>query len=287
MKILVLGGHGQAGTEFVRLAQNEGLDVFTPTRAELDVRASDQLRQCIVATSPSMVVNLTGFHVLEECETAFGEALRVNATSVRDMAVASNRVGARLVTVSTDYVFDGAACTPYAEDATAAPIQAYGISKRAGELAALAANSQGTIIARTCGLYGKALSRTRGANFVDRRLADLSRMESIEVGNDLRCTPTSALAFARALLSISLNADVSAGTYHLTDEGECSWAEFTSEIARVVNSKCRVVGVNRRGNYGIVRRPPYSVLLNRLAAGFGIRLPDWRDDLGQYLKGIR
>src|SRR5262249_2154733 len=150
---------------------------------------------------PAHVVNLTAFHDLAECEAAFDRALAVNARAVHEMAAAARDVGARFTTVSSDYVFDGRACEPYPEDARVGPLQAYGVSKVAGEFAALAAHPHGAIVVRTCGLYGLAGSRQKGANFIDRRLADAERSDTVEVGSDLCCTPTSAASFARALFA--------------------------------------------------------------------------------------
>ncbi|HTO61171.1 MAG TPA: NAD(P)-dependent oxidoreductase [Bradyrhizobium sp.] len=283
MRMLVFGGAGQAGNEFVRIAGAVGVEILAPSHAEVDVRCAERVFEAIAASKADAVVNLTAFHVLEECERSFLDALAVNAAAVRTMAQASRRSGARLMTVSTDYVFNGRAASPYDEEAPPKPIQAYGISKLAGELGALAEAGDLAFVARTCGLYGRAGSRSRGGNFVERRLTELAANRECEVGSDLRCTPTSARAFAEALFALATKREVPGGIYHLTCEGDCSWAEFTEEIARQSHAACRVIGVDRRGDYGPVRRPAYSVLANRKAAALGIRLPHWSEDLARYL----
>ena len=284
MKILVFGGHGQAGTEFLRICEQHAIPIEAPSKSEVNVCALKPLRSAIEQSDADLLVNLTAFHELEECEREFLEALAINAASVREMALVSLKAGIRFITVSTDYVFDGRSTVPYKEEDAAFPLQAYGLSKRIGELAALSINPGTTCVVRTCGLYGSAGSRSRGGNFVERRLQDFSGKSAIEVGSDLRCTPTSASAFAKALLALAMKQEASGGVYHLTCEGDCSWAEFTQEIGRVVQTKCKVIPVDRHGNYGSVKRPAYSVLANVRAADVGIRLPHWRNALSAYLR---
>jgi dTDP-4-dehydrorhamnose reductase len=283
MKALVVGGSGQAGTEFRALAARGGWTVLAPSRADCDVEAPGAAGRLIAAERPDVVVNFSAFHVLERCETDFDRALAVNARAVRDMAVACRDAGGPFVTVSTDYVFDGRARSPYAEEAAVNPVQAYGVSKAAGEFAALSAHPEGAIVARTCGLYGRAASRERAGNFVEKRLADAARTDRIEVGSDLHCTPTSAASFAAALWALLNHPGRRPGLYHLTAEGSCDWAAFTAAIYQLAGLKAEVAPVDRQGNYGPVRRPAYSVLANRRAAALGIRLPHWRDDLAAYL----
>ena len=134
MKILVLGGAGQLGTEFL-LQRPASASASAPTsgRARCSQRG-EAAGQQIVAEQPDVVVNFSAFHVLEECERSFRDALDVNAASVFEMARSSDAIGARFLTISTDYVFDGRSAVPYLETDAALPLQAYGVSKRAGEV---------------------------------------------------------------------------------------------------------------------------------------------------------
>jgi dTDP-4-dehydrorhamnose reductase len=281
MKVLVFGGHGQAGTEFSAVAA--GADLTVCGRGDVDVHVPGSAAKMISATVPDLVVNLTAFHVLEQCERDFDGALATNARAVREMASAARDSGAWFVTVSTDYVFDGTADTPYAEDAPVSPLQAYGISKVAGEFAALSALPERAIVVRTCGLYGDARSSSKGRNFVDKRLADAKGQDTLEVGCDLISSPTSAASFAEAMWRLIVHPERSPGIYHLTAEGSCNWAEFTAAIYEIARLSTRVKAVDRRGQYGIVRRPAYSVLANTRARALGIVLPHWRDQLVAYL----
>lgn len=281
MRLLIFGGSGQTGIELTRLAMARGYSVLAPSHAELDIRNAQRVAQAIADAGADAVINLTAFHVLELCESAPAEAMAVNCTAVGQMAQACELARARFITVSTDYVFDGEAVAPYGEDAVANPLQAYGVSKLAGERAAAVC---GALIVRTCGLYGLAGSRERGGNFVEKRLADMRTNSRIEVGSDLVCTPTSALGFAGALCRLAAEPLATAGIYHLSNEGQCSWAEFTQAIAQLAGSTCSVIPVDRAGNYGAIRRPRYSVMANVRASSLGIRLPHWRSALEEYMQ---
>jgi dTDP-4-dehydrorhamnose reductase len=284
MKLLVFGANGQAGSSLQKLCEGRGIAIDGPRRAELDVRDAQGVARRIEAVRPDWVVNFSAFHVLEACEDDFAQAIEVNAVSVRAMAIAARAAGAKFLTVSTDYVFDGRQAEPWREDAEARPLQAYGVSKRAGELSALAAAPDQAFVVRTCGLYSSVGSRERGGNFIDKRLAEARGCASIEIGSDIVCTPTSADAFAAAVLSLLEAAAPPPGIYHLIADGACSWAEFAAEAFARLGVACRVVAVDRKGDYGRIRRPANSVLANTRARALGITLPHWKSDLGHYLQ---
>ena len=250
MKLLVFGAYGQAGSSLQPLAAKRGFEIDAPPRAALDVRNTQSLAACVKNARPDWVVNFSAFHVLEACEDDFGEAMLVNAVAVHATAVAARAASAKFLTVSTDYVFDGRKTEPWREDDEARPLQAYGVSKRAGELAALAAAPDHTFIVRTCGLYGQSGSRDRGGNFIEKRLAEARTGDRLEVGSDIVCTPTSADAFAKAVLALLTAEQPSPGIYHLTAGGACSWAEFTAEAFARMGVNCRVIAVARKGEYG-------------------------------------
>lgn len=282
-KALIFGGAGQAGAEFQTHAKAAGWRIVAPIRSEADIEAPGTAAAWITSEKPDWVVNFSAFHALDQCETAFARALAVNAAAVREMAAAARDAGAWFVTVSTDYAFNGRAQAPYPENAPVGPIQAYGVSKVAGEFAALAAHPEGAIVARTCGLYGHAASRQRGGNFVEKRLAEAAHVDRLEVGSDLRCNPTSATSFAAALWALMNHPGRKSGLYHLAAEGVCDWASFTAAIFETAELPVEVVRVDRKGQYGPVRRPPFSALANIRARDLGIRLPHWKDDLGCYI----
>lgn len=276
--MLLLGGSGQLGTELRRLA-GERYDIMAPDRSALNFADMDALSATVRDRRPDIVINAVALQVLETCEANFADALVVNAVAVSRLAKAAEATGARFVTISSDYVFDGLSRTPYRETDSANPIQCYGISKLAGERAALAAHPEGAYVIRTCGLYAAQPSRQKG-NFVANRLADARDCDVMEVGSDLCCTPTSAADLAAAILRLIDAAPP--GLFHLTNAGCCDWATFTAEIFRLAGVPVKVAPVDRRGNY-VPRRPPYSVLDCTRAAEFGVTMPPWQEALAAFL----
>lgn len=279
LRALLFGGSGQLGTE-LRLQAGGAWDVTAPPRAALDMSDPAGAAALVREVRPGLVVNASALHLVDVCEADFGQALAINAVAVSALARAAEAVGARFVTVSTDYVFDGRSRRPYRECDLAHPLQCYGISKLAGERAALAAHPEGAYVIRSCGLYGSAPSRQKG-NFVVNRLADARRMDTIEVGCDLTCTPTSAADLAAATIRL-LGSGAPSGLYHLTNSGSCDWAAFTAEIYRLAGVATRVVPVDRRGSYSPVR-PAYTVLDGGRAAAFGVSLRPWQEALAEYV----
>ena len=280
-RALVVGGSGQLGSEFRSQAEGKW-DIAAPARSELNAFDADALVKAVETLKPNLVLNFSAFHVVDLCESRFADALAVNTVAVSALAKASERVGARFVTISTDYAFDGAKRTPYREGNVAKPIQSYGISKVAGERAALSAYPMGALVIRSCGLYGHASSRQKAGNFVLNRLADAQTKTTVEVGSDLVCTPTSARDLASAIWTL-LDTNVPPGLYHLTNSGSCDWASFTTEIYRLAKLATQVIPVDRGGRYAPARRPAYSVLDCSKAAALGVTLRPWQDALAEYV----
>ncbi len=281
--LLVIGSHGQLGQDVLRAAE-PGWTVEAPSRAALDITDTAAVMRAVAALRPDAVINCAAFHDLSRCETDEALAFRINAGAVEALAHACRAAGSRLLTLSTDYVFSGDSAKPYDEDCPCAPLQAYGRSKLAGERRALEAWPEGVMVVRTCGLYGRGGSRDKGGNFVEKRLEDARTRNVLEVGCDLVCTPTATASLAPALLALASHPEAKGGVYHLTAAGACSWADFTAAILNLTGSRCRVEPIDRKGDYGPIRRPAYSVMANTGAAALGIRLDHWHDQLATYLK---
>lgn len=284
MKVLLIGKTGQLGGDLIR--NNPGHDIIAPSRGILDVGNREQVEQIIAGHRPDVVINTAAFHNVLLCETDPASAFRINCTAVRDMASGCNKVGARFVTFSTDYVFGGDQRIPYREDACPQPLQMYGISRLAGEHAALAMAPGRAVVIRTCGLYGASGAQSKGGNFVDKRLQDAQSQSVLEMGCDQIVSPTSTNDLSRAVWQLLDNPRLSAGIYHLVNEGECSWYEFTKAIYEIAGITITVKPVDRGGLSGEMRRPLYSALANTKARALGIALPHWRDSLERYLKGV-
>jgi len=282
MKILLIGATGQLGGDLVR--NNPGHDIVAPARDTLDLTRPGQLAEAVRGLRPKIVVNCAAFHNVPLCEEQPGEAFLVNCVAVRDLAALCAETGAWLVTFSSDYVFGGERTTPYLESDAPAPLQIYGITRLAGECAALAAAPERAVVIRTCGLYGRSGAKAKGGNFVDGRIADARAGKRIEMASEQVLAPTSTDDLSRAVHALIAHPKLAPGIYHLVNEGPCSWYELTCAIVEILGLRAEVVPVNRSGRSGNMRRPLYSVLANTRARALGIALRPWREALADYLR---
>ena len=284
MKILLIGKTGQLGSDLLR--NNPGHEIYAPSEEQFDITLHEAIDREMGSFRPDIVINTAAFHNVPVCETEPAQAFKVNCIAVRDLALACKKADALLVTFSTDYVFDGLKRTPYLEDDPPSPLQIYGISKVAGEFAALSAAPEHGIIVRTCGLYGRQGTWGKGGgNFVDNRMRDAQSQTSLEIGNDQVVCPTYTDDLSRAIFQLIEHPALKPGIYHLVSEGECTWYEFTRAIYDIMGISIDLKPVDRQGLTGTMRRPLYSALLNTKATTMGIKLPHWRESLTNYLHG--
>lgn len=282
MKILLIGATGQLGGDLLR--NNPGHTIVAPARRELDLARPGEAAGIVSDVRPDVVINCAAFHNVPQCEVDTAQAFLVNCVAVRDLAAASAAQSVRLVTFSSDYVFGGDRTTPWREDDRPAPLQIYGISRLAGEHAALSAAPEHVVIIRTCGLYGRSGARSKGGNFVDARVADARAGKRIEMASEQVVAPTSTADLSQAVFALLGISGFGPGIYHLVNEGACSWYEFTREIVRSMGGKAEVVPVDRGGRTGNMRRPLYSVLANTRARALGVIMRPWREALVAYLQ---
>ena len=282
MKILLIGATGQLGSDLLR--NNPGHEILSPGRESLDLQNSAQLDKCIREVKPDIVINCAAFHNVPLCEEQPGTAFLVNCVAIGSLAGLCRFHGSRLVTFSTDYVFDGEKKTPYTELDPPRPLQTYGITRVAGEYAAFSAAPETAMVIRTCGLYGRSISRSKGGNFVDNRVADAINNKALEIASDQVVCPTSTHDLSKAVFELIVHPDAGSGIYHLVNEGECSWFGLTKAIHEILHLDADVQPVDRKGLSGKMRRPLYSVLANNRAKKLGISLPSWRNALERYLR---
>jgi len=281
MKLMLIGVTGQLGGDLMR--NNPGHQIHAPERADLDLAESPQAAAFIRVHRPDAVLNCAAFHNVPRCEEEPAQAFMVNCVAVRDLAAACAEVGAWFFTFSSDYVFGGERSVPWREDDRPSPLQIYGITRLAGEHAALSAAPGRSVVIRTCGLYGRSGARSKGGNFVDGRVADARTGRRIEMACEQVVAPTSTDDLSRAVYALLAHPGLGAGVYHLVNEGACSWYEFTREIVRQIGAQAEVVPVDRGGRSGAMRRPRYSVLANTRASALGITLRPWQEALSDYL----
>ena len=219
MRILVTGAGGQLGRDVALHCADEGDDVVALDRSALDITDADAVHAAVRGARPEAIVNCAAFTAVDACETAVDLAMTINGTSVGYLASAAHEVGAHLVQVSTDYVFDGTSPRPYREDDPTNPQSVYGRSKLAGEREV---GGDGTIVRTSwlCGEFGPNMVKT-----VLRLAGDDTPMTFVD---DQRGCPTFTADLAPALRRLA--ADRRAGTFHLTNAGVVSWYEFVVEI---------------------------------------------------------
>lgn len=281
MNILLIGKTGQLGGSI--MAEQAVHRIYAPDRDKLDIESRASCERAIAEFRPDVVINTAAFHNVPQCEVEPLRAFAVNCQAVRDLAAICKKMDVRLVTFSTDYVFGGEQKMPYREEDRTGPLQMYGISRLAGELAALATAPQHTVVIRTCGLYGLSGASSKGGNFVDKRIADTQTNSELEMGCDQVVSPTYTGDLAKAVLKLIEHPQLVPGIYHLVNEGECTWFEFTQAIYEIMNLEVSVRPVDRGGLSGDMRRPLYSALGNTKARALGITLPHWHDALERYL----
>jgi len=281
-KILLIGKTGQLGGEIRKDVNSFDFEIFPFDKNELDVTNELQIKEKIEEVRPDILINTSAYHVVTACEKNPLEAMAVNFVAIHRMAKLCKQYDIQFITYSTDYVFDGEKGTPYEENDKPNPLQIYGISKLAGEYAALNLYPQGTFVIRTCGLYGgKKGSPEKKGNFVLNIMKEARDKEVIEVSSEQIVSPTYAGDLSKATLKL-LNIKAQPGIYHLINEGYCSWYEFAKEILKLAKINTKVLPVDRRGISGGIKRPKFSALKNTKAKKLGIKLPSWQEGLNSY-----
>lgn len=278
-KILLIGKNGQLGSEIIKDASSFGFDIAGFEKEELDITDKLRIKERIEEIKPDILINTSAYHVLPMCEKNPLAAMAVNFIAVLNLADICKKNNVVFMTFSTDYVFDGKKKRPYEEDDIANPLQIYGLSKLAGEYAAL---NKGAYIIRTCGLYGgRKGSPEKGGNFVLNIINEAQGKKNIEVSSELIISPTYAGDLSKAVLKL-LNSKAESGIFHLVNEGYCSWHEFAKEIFQLAKINKEINPIDRSGYSEGIIRPRFSALKNKKAKSLGIELPTWQDGLKSY-----
>jgi dTDP-4-dehydrorhamnose reductase len=274
MRLLVTGGAGMLGQAVATAATRLGHDVIALSRAELDVTDSEHVRRVIAAAEPRAIVNCAAWTDVDGAETAEAAATAVNGEGAGNVARAAAETGARLVHVSTDYVFDGTKSVPWVESDPLAPIGAYGRSKLAGEELVAAVGGEHAI-ARSAWLFGAG-----GRNFVDTMLALGGERDEVSVVTDQVGSPTWTGHLAEALVELAeRRGDV--GVFHAAAAGACSWYDLAVEVFDRAGVRCRVLPTTAERFARAARRPAYSVLgTERDATPV---LPSWQEGVAAYI----
>jgi dTDP-4-dehydrorhamnose reductase len=273
LKILVTGGAGMLGRDVALAARAVNHEPIALAREELDITDREAVERAVIENNPGAVVNCAAWTDVDGAEEREADAARVNGDGSGNVAAAAAEAGAAVVVPSTDYVFDGRAGRAYAEDDEPSPLGAYGRTKLAGERAALAANPEGTRIARTAWLYGSA-----GRNFVDTMRRVGAERDEVTVVDDQEGCPTWTRDLAAALEALL---EQPPGVYHTAGGGSVTWAGFARAIFEEAGIACRVVPITTEQLGRPAPRPAHAPLaVTRPSAP---RLRHWRDALHDYI----
>lgn len=257
-----------------------GADAVGVDVAEVDVTDAGRVNAVVARERPAAIVNCAAFTAVDECESHRELCFAVNAGGAENVAAAAARVGARVVHVSTDYVFDGAARVPYAEDAEPRPLSVYGESKLEGEKRVAAAAGRHVIV-RTAWLFGVG-----GVNFVSRILTRAKDGETLAVVDDQFGSPTYAGHLAEALANL-LDVEFG-GVVHVAGAGVASWYDVAAEVLRITRIKVPLEALASGGLDLAAPRPPFSALDASLYARLtGRAMPPWQEGVAAYLREIK
>ena len=273
MRILITGAQGQLGQALQQALSGE--DLVLKDLPNFDLSHTDCESQ-IVEAHPSVILHVGAYTNVDGAEREPERAMAVNAQGTEFVARAAATLNARLIYVSTDYVFDGMQTTPYREEDEPHPINVYGQSKRAGEIAALAGCSN-TLVVRTSWLYGHA-----GSNFVKTIMKLAAERPFLEVVGDQRGCPTNADDLAQALKDLA-GSDLR-GICHVTNSGDCTWHEFAEAIVGLTGFSVPVRPITTEQMGRPARRPLYSVLAQGRLGTVRKFLPHWKDALAKFIE---
>jgi len=291
MKILITGFKGQLGSQIMNMIssgkselgdislQYKSAEIVGVDVKELDITNLNQVQNFVCKLKPDLIINAAAYTNVDACESNEDIAFKVNALGIRNLAIASEKVGAKIIHISTDYVFKGDGNMPYREYDITNPVSVYGKTKLAGENFVRELCSRCFII-RTSWLYGY-----NGNNFVKTILKAGKEKGHLDVVNDQRGNPTNAEDLSYHILKLALSEEY--GTYHCTGTGECSWYDFACKIIEYADIKCTVSPMKSNQLTRAAKRPYYSSLDNMmLRCTVGDEMREWKDALKMFIDKI-
>jgi dTDP-4-dehydrorhamnose reductase len=274
MKAMILGASGLLGKALLR--EWAGDEIVGLGSRDLDIRDSDKVREVVEKACPDWIVLAAAYTNVDDCESHPDLVFAVNRDGAVNVAKAAKQAGAKLLFLSSDYVFDGKKTLPYETGDQRNPQSVYGRSKAEAEVQLLEVLPE-CCIARTSWLFG-----TGGKCFSDTILKLAASRPSLDVVNDQRGCPTYAVDLARVIVELCRNH--ARGIVHTTNAGDCSWFEFAREIVKGAGLATQVRPVSSEQMARPAPRPAYSVLSPKSLHRYGITMPTWQDALGRYLR---
>lgn len=288
MKVMITGAYGQLGTCLKEMsASYSELMIDLTDYDTLDITDRDAVSKYLGNSRPDFVVNCAAYTAVDKAENDHDAAHRLNALGPENLSLGCRQTGARLIHISTDYVFDGSSNTPYSETHSPNPKSVYGKTKLEGERLVLKQLPESVII-RTSWLYS-----AHGNNFVKTMIRLGQERDLLKVVFDQTGTPTYAGDLAKAILkiisvSIKDNDSWNPGVYHFSNLGVCSWYDFAVETHKCTSITCKVEPILSSAFPTVAPRPSYSVLdKSKIQATYGLEIPYWRDSLMKCIQLIQ
>lgn len=279
--IWVIGNEGMLGAELSDLLSSRGAP-FVGTDREVSILDPEALASFARDKDIGCIINCAAYTAVDGAEAEEGRARALNADGPENIGRLAASIAARVIHISTDYVFDGNGTRPYGESDPVSPASAYGRTKAEGETR-LAIACPGAVIVRTAWLYGR-----HGPNFVSTMLRLMAEKDELGVVMDQKGSPTWSYDLAMALADLAVSEDVPSGPYHYTNDGETTWYEFAVEIQRlgrelgILSRDCRVKPLTTAEYGSKTRRPAYSVLSKDRIKALGVPVPGWKESLRKY-----
>ncbi|MNJ40606.1 dTDP-4-dehydrorhamnose reductase [compost metagenome] len=277
LRVLVTGGHGQLGRDVVDLLTKKGYEAFPVDREEMDITDFECCQQVMNTIKPHIVIHAAAYTAVDQAESDRENAFLINAYGTRNVAVMAQQLEAKLIYISTDYVFSGEGTMPRDEFHAVSPINVYGASKLAGEQFVKELHQQYFIV-RTSWVYGQ-----HGNNFVKTMLNLAKQRQEISVVHDQIGCPTYTIDLAATIIDLMQSSKY--GTYHVSNSGQCSWYEFATAIFELSGSKATVVPVHSDSFPRPAVRPAFSVFDHMALRINGFTTPrPWREALEDFLR---
>jgi dTDP-4-dehydrorhamnose reductase len=276
IKVLVTGANGQLGSELQVLSHlHSAIDFVFSDIEQLDITNNSAVKEYFKSTNPNFIINCAAYTAVDRAEEDQDKAFIVNAHAPKIIANVAKEIDAKLIHISTDYVFNGNAWEPYTEESKTSPNSVYGKSKLMGEENVLETGI-GMVI-RTSWLYSEF-----GSNFLKTIASKARTSDSLRVVYDQVGSPTWANDLANVIIEILLKGREKfiPQVFHYSNEGVCSWYDFAKEIVKYLNTDCQVFPILSREYKSIANRPPYSVLNKaKIKDTYGITIPHWKESL--------
>ncbi len=293
MRILVIGKDGQVGQKIQNLVNKtsdtnySNYDFVFIGRDELDLSKARNIQAYFKKNKFDVAINCAAYTKVEQAEVNENDANLINHLAVKEIATIAKKNNMKLIHISTDFVFDGDKSQPYIETDTTSPINIYGKTKLAGEIAAISIMRFNTVILRTSWIYSEY-----GNNFVNTIIKNAMLKGKLNIISDQFGTPTYASDLAQTIINILAKdkfnkREMPSQIYHYSNEGECTWFDFAKEIVDILQIDCTVCPITSNEYPQLAKRPKYSVLSkNKISEEFDLSINNWKDSLKHCLNNI-